>query len=390
MQITSGFKVKNADLIFETVADVLFNNQPTSSVTFSGTTGIEISASIPEYGRADFQGIIAFGGDIPAGYGSSDSRLQAFTSEGLGGLYVPPEPQYGDSSFHGFQSVGHIITSNFGDGDADFSAMISIGGEGAYGMGDVSFPAITSDGWQGLGNITAPINSFVDTELSVDVIYEQIVFINSDGTIIDTITNIREVIAEILDNLSGVDTYTTLGSFTVSLDGDITTHDHLVPAIGANASLNDSARIWVVNIDSGASSQYDNYGYNSFITRDGIAYGFADDGIYRLDGDDDTGSYIESLVEIGRTNLGSTQLKTIPEVYIGISSTDKMYLRIDADGNSYTYEARSSSEELKTHRVDPGKGLRGTYYNFTLLNKEGCDFDLESISFVPIQSARKI
>jgi hypothetical protein len=125
-------------------------------------------------------------------------------------------------------------------------------------------------------------------------------------------------------------------------------------------------------------------------TGDGYCYGIADDGIYRLDGDTDAGIDIDALLEIGRSDLGIPNKKKIINVYAGVSSTGKMYLKVDADEQVYTYEARSSSTAIKTHRFDAGKGLEGNYYNLTLINQDGCDFDLETIHFEPIALKGKI
>jgi hypothetical protein len=77
-------------------------------------------------------------------------------------------------------------------------------------------------------------------------------------------------------------------------------------------------------------------------------------------------------------------------VYLAVASDDVMILRVEADGEDYFYEARSSSNELSNHRVDLGRGLEGVNWSFSLLNKNGADFDLESLQFVPIVKKRRI
>lgn len=150
------------------------------------------------------------------------------------------------------------------------------------------------------------------------------------------------------------------------------------------------SRAWAINLETGASSQYDYYGYNSFFERDGEYYGVADDGVYRLDGATDSGRDIAALVEMGRSDFGTPFRKRIVNVYVGVSSTGKVLLKVNAAGQEYVYEARSSSTTLKNHRVDVGKGLSANYFNLTLLNQDGCDFDLETISFEPVVATRKI
>jgi len=154
--------------------------------------------------------------------------------------------------------------------------------------------------------------------------------------------------------------------------------------------LDDDGVVWVVNTDTGASSQYEQYGFNSFFKRDGISYGVADDGIYKLEGDDDEGASISALVNFGKSNFGVSFKKKVPYFYIGIGSDDLMYLKCNVDGSEYIYEMRSSSTAVKNHRVDPGKGLEGNYWNLELINKEGADFVIATVQFKPLISSRRI
>ncbi len=154
--------------------------------------------------------------------------------------------------------------------------------------------------------------------------------------------------------------------------------------------LDDDGMVWVVNTETGASSQYEQYGFNSFFKRDGISYGVADDGIYKLDGDDDEGANISALVNFGKSDFGISFKKKVPYFYIGIGSDGLMFLKCDVDGSEYIYEMRSSSTDMKNHRVDVGKGFEGTYWNTTLLNKEGADFVIATVQFKPLISSRRI
>ncbi len=296
----------------------------------------------------------------------------------------------GEAYLPSMYSYGMLLTSVPGDGDASLPSLVSKGGEGEYGDGVAHLQSFVSYGSEGKGNYIAEIFNVGYIVGGSGLYTDAIVFINSTGQIVDTISGTRELISIILSTVTATDTYTLLGQFSVTISEDLYGTDNIVAALGDAASLDDTTRVWVINTDSGASSQYDNYGYNSFFTRDGKAYGVAEDGIFRLDGTTDNGTAIDALIEIGRSDFESSQQKTIPNVYLGISSTNKMYLKIEADGQEYTYEARSSSTTLKTHRVDPGKGLKGNYFNLTIMNNTGSDFDLETVTFKPIQLSRKI
>jgi hypothetical protein len=67
-----------------------------------------------------------------------------------------------------------------------------------------------------------------------------------------------------------------------------------------------------------------------------------------------------------------------------------MILKVDADGIMRYYEARTNSEALRQHRVDVGRGTRGVFWNFTVMNQNGDDFELANVEFQPITVQRRI
>lgn len=188
------------------------------------------------------------------------------------------------------------------------------------------------------------------------------------------------------------------GIFSCSIDhflysvSQIDGNSYIAFQLNNYPAISEEDRTWVVNLDTGASSQYDHYGFISFFTdlNTNISYGLASDGIYELTGTTDAGNPINALIDFGRSDLGISQKKKVPCLYLGASSDSNMILKVDADEQVYYYEARSNSTEIKNHRVDIGKGLIGNYWNFTLLNQDGCNFDLETITFDPIKLSRTI
>jgi hypothetical protein len=45
---------------------------------------------------------------------------------------------------------------------------------------------------------------------------------------------------------------------------------------------------------------------------------------------------------------------------------------------------------MAEQRVDIGRGLRSNYWNFELMNREGADFEIDTIKFMPIVLERRI
>lgn len=392
MIITSSLTFESNIVVFEASSSLSIGLED-NTVSFEMASDVTTQSESYSYGITMLPKICSLGGDIQlTGYGGGSVTLPAIYSTGDGGMFVPEAIQRGEGKIQPLYSTGLMRTSQSGSGSNELPSLVSTGGEGHYGFGEVSLPALRSYGSSG---------SAVTSVMSTTIIYsgfagyyETIVFINSTGQVVDTISGTREVIQEILDSITATDSYSTLGEFLVSISETINGEMYITAAISDGTIiapvLDSSARVWVVNLDTGTSGQYENFGYNSFIERDGVSYGVAEDGIYELGGDTDNGVPIDSLIEIGLSNFDNTKVKTVPNVYVGVSSDNVMILKAEADGQTYFYEARSNSDAIKNNRVDLGKGLKGNYWNFTLLNKEGGDFDLASIAFSPISTSRKI
>lgn len=148
---------------------------------------------------------------------------------------------------------------------------------------------------------------------------------------------------------------------------------------------------WVVNLDSKekASTRYSNYEFNSFFQIGVDTYGVTNDGVYLLDGDSDDGTAIDAGVALIRSDLGVGGAKHVPSVYVGAASDGELVLRVDADGVARRYRARTSSAVAAQHRVDIGKGVRGSYWALEVLNENGDDFILSDLTLLPVALGRR-
>jgi hypothetical protein len=140
---------------------------------------------------------------------------------------------------------------------------------------------------------------------------------------------------------------------------------------------------WCSNLETTATTRYDNWS----ITSASRGYVTTASGVYLLAG---TGA-VEAHVDLGRLDFGTENLKHLPACYLGVSSDTPMELRVTTpDNEDCRYEARSSSVDIRVQRVDPGRGLRSTWYELSVYNTEGSEFTLASISFAPVASGRRI
>lgn len=155
--------------------------------------------------------------------------------------------------------------------------------------------------------------------------------------------------------------------------------------------LEQGAETWIVNAESGATSFYENFSFNSFGVSAGRLYGARSDGIYLLEGDTDDGAAIRASLSFGSTDFKTAQLKRMEYAYIGVASSGTMYLKVKVQGGAeYTYAARRSDDYMAVQRVDVGRGLRASFYEFELYNSDGCDFELNTVEFLAAELTRRI
>ena len=151
-----------------------------------------------------------------------------------------------------------------------------------------------------------------------------------------------------------------------------------------------SPDVWVLNIESGGFTRYEDFAFNSYAKIGDTYFGCKADGVYQLDGDTDAGDLIQAMVSFGKQNFGTSALKRITNAYVGVSSTGKLVLKVIADGAEYDYVARDSSEYMQTQRFDTGRGLRLNQLEFELYNQDGDDFELSSVEFAVLTTERRI
>ena len=158
--------------------------------------------------------------------------------------------------------------------------------------------------------------------------------------------------------------------------------------VGGVPVLIEDGHAWTVNTDTGASTRYENYSFNSFATVGLRQFGVRKDGVYLLGGTSDAGQAIEAGVALGKHDFGTQALKHIAAVYAGVSATGQLFLRVGDGKNQYTYKARRVDADMRTQRFIPGGGLRANYFTFDLVS-EG-DFELDNITFGVAVTKRRI
>lgn len=145
---------------------------------------------------------------------------------------------------------------------------------------------------------------------------------------------------------------------------------------------------WIVNPNLMASAGLEGMQFNSFTKHKGRYYGIGAGGIYELGGPNDNGANIDAFVGLPKLNFGTANKKRVPYAYIGAAG-DKMVLRVVVDSTTYTYVADNATTGMGEQRITTGKGLKGNYWQFELVNANGADFDIDNIKFMPMVLERR-
>lgn len=154
--------------------------------------------------------------------------------------------------------------------------------------------------------------------------------------------------------------------------------DHLaaVELITEQAVIEDQALVealgqaWTANTETWAMSRYAPYTYESLAVIDGVLYGIADDGVYALDGGEET---IAGELRTGKLSLSGGELVHPVSAYLEYSLTEAGTAAMDVvttqtgEPQAYTYTLPAKkADDLVGGRFMFGRGLRGRHFSFAL------------------------
>jgi hypothetical protein len=156
------------------------------------------------------------------------------------------------------------------------------------------------------------------------------------------------------------------------------------------ASGQDNYLAYLLSPETNSVTNYNNYNFkgstkfnNKYLLYSGV-------GLYEYGGTTDAGTTIELDITTAALDFGSTNLKQVPSIYLGITNNSAIYLKANVDGKvNCLYKLNKRTENLHTQKIDTGKGLIGRYFQFELISTAS-EFELESIDFYPIELKRKL
>jgi hypothetical protein len=217
------------------------------------------------------------------------------------------------------------------------------------------------------------------------------------------------MLAPLLDAMAVTDAgVPTLHLSVVSADGFAVSGD-FAAQLSANADLADGLLLyvtlrlgdtdyagWVLNTDSKAASEYRNFPFDAFATFRGRHYAAGPNGIARLTGDTDDGTNIDAWLRTTLTHYGTEKLKRTPDCYLGITTSGEMVLKVvafdpytGAKSEDWYAVRKRQAVGPGTATVEIGRGLKSTFFQYELHNKNGADFALDSLRLRPVVLDRR-
>jgi hypothetical protein len=170
-----------------------------------------------------------------------------------------------------------------------------------------------------------------------------------------------------------------------------------LPALATAAVMDNGVTLatstFVFNTENLAATEYSNYDFIAMAMFNGVPVGIGSGGVYELTGTDDAGTNIDVDVLSGFDDLGTEDLKRMPNVYIGYKSDGDVQVQVSIDGEpavrTYTVTNVSNTSGIKRGRAKPARGLKSRYWQVGVKNVIGSDIELEDFGLYVQQFNRK-
>ena len=147
---------------------------------------------------------------------------------------------------------------------------------------------------------------------------------------------------------------------------------------------------WVINTRTSAVTEYQDFVFDSLVQVGRRCVAGDASGLYELNGDSDSGSIIVADILSGFMQFGGSKFTAFKAAYLGLSSQSGQFVLKLVTGEGQTYVYGVTAQNMRTTRVNFGKGLRSRYFRFELINADGKDFSMDAIEFIPLVSQRRI
>lgn len=221
--------------------------------------------------------------------------------------------------------------------------------------------------------------------------------------LLETITQIQKSISDLVSSLSLVDALSKKVVSLITINSIISYNSSLSNKVLFKSLLKEDILLFLPSVkgqdnylsylyspETNGLSNYNNYNFDN-CTKFGSKYLFSNSsGLFEYGGNTDDQSLITAKLETIAYDFGSSNLKQVPAVYLGYSSSNSIIMKVSVDGkNTSIYKLNKRTNNLQSQKVEVGKGLIGRYFQFELIT-EAPDFSMESIEFYPLELKRKL
>lgn len=317
----------------------------------------------------------------------------------------------GDSLLPSLEAAGTGLTGNAAEGDASLPQWEVAGDTGAFGdirIPDFSLSATGLTGAVGPGAALLPAfsldaqmmqsgaadGSITLAEFTLNASASSTTFIVGDVALASFTLNAQGFTG---NTATGE---LTLPLLTLSADGYASqtgTATVTLPLLSVDGWMQSSvaAPVFtsvVLNTQTKATSTYSGLNANSLANFNGLVLAATASGIVALQGDSDGGTAIAAVVTGGVSDLNSEQFKRVLCGYAGYRADGMLELTLITDQHhEHVYSlAPRRIDEVHASRVKFGRGVDGRYWQWSLANKAGADFALDTLTLQATPTSRKV
>lgn len=145
---------------------------------------------------------------------------------------------------------------------------------------------------------------------------------------------------------------------------------------------------YAVALDTGAVTLYQGFSFAGFTGRDGAAFAWRADGVYRLGVPVDKVAPIDAHAEFPATDFGTNAVKRLQTAWLALDTDGEATLQVSVDGGErYAHRAL---ETTGTRKVPLARGLLGRRWTFTLEMLEASQAALDSLEIEAGAAQRRI
>lgn len=251
----------------------------------------------------------------------------------------------------------------------------------------------------------ADLNNIVTNSLTIlDSLLKSLKEVVSESvTITEDLLDLYKAIVALEGSIIASSTFDPTTSFFVILENSLLNSDVVNNFSELNNAISEEILLLIPDENSNQKyvaysfapetsyiTEYNNFNFDS-ATKFNEKYLFCNStGLYEYGGSLDHTETVVAEILTSATSFNTTNLKQVPNIYLGITNSDYLLLKVRVDGRGEVhYKLNKFTNNLQTQKVDIGKGLIGRYFQFELITSADT-FNLESIEFFPIVLKRKI